>query len=298
MKAFLTLLAMEFVFALSLHAQTYSWRQSEHALALLNGRNVVWQIDADPAQGKPYFHPLATPSGMVLTDLRPQDHPWHRGLWFSWKYINGLNYWEEDPQTRRSDAATELVESNLLPHKDGSAELTFSLSYHPWNAPAVLTEQRTIEISAPTNGRYQIKWTSEFTAVTNVNLTRTPLPGEPDGKSSGGYAGLSLRLNKAMGSWTFSNSSGATDVAALHGKPADWLKASAGANLPAVTILDDAQNFRHASPWYVNQEMPFFSPALLFTKSLTLSPGEKLVLRYKILITDHDTQDQALQGPL
>jgi len=261
---------------------------------LLNGKNVVWQVVADPAEGKPYFDPLATPGARVLTDLRPQDHPWHRGLWFSWKFINGLNYWEEDPNTRKSEAATELVDSNLQPRKDGSAELTFSLSYHPWNAPAILTEHRTIEISAPTNGRYQINWTSEFTAVTNVNLTRTPLPGEPDGKSYGGYAGLSLRLNKATGGWTFSNSSGATGVAALHGKPANWLKFSAGANLPAVTIFDDAQNLRHPSPWYVNQEMPFFSPALLFTSPLTLSPGEKLVLRYKILITDHDTQDQAL----
>lgn len=294
MKTILILLALEFVFAPALPAQTYSWRQSEHALALLNGKNVVWQVVADPAEGKPYFDPLATPGARVLTDLRPQDHPWHRGLWFSWKFINGLNYWEEDPKSRKSEAATELVDSNLQPRNDGSAELTFSLSYHPWNAPAILTEHRTIEISAPTNGRYQINWTSEFTAVTNVNLTRTPLPGEPDGKSYGGYAGLSLRLNKATGGWTFSNSSGATGVAALHGKPANWLKFSAGANLPAVTIFDDAQNLRHPSPWYVNQEMPFFSPALLFTSPLTLSPGEKLVLRYKILITDHDTQDQAL----
>jgi hypothetical protein len=294
MKPILILFALEFALAPALPAQTFSWRQSEHALALLNGANVVWQIVADPAEGKPYFHPLATPSGIMLTDLRPPDHPWHRGLWFSWKYINGLNYWEEDPQTHKSEAATELLESKFEPRKDGSAELKFSLSYHPWNAAAVLTEQRRIEISAPVNGRYEINWTSEFTAVSNVSLTRTPLPGEPDGKSWGGYAGLSLRLNKATGGWTFLSSSGGTGVAALHGKPASWLKFSAGTNLPGVTILDDARNLRHPSPWYVNQEMPFFSPALLFTKSLTLSPGEKLVLHYKILIVDHDVQDKVL----
>lgn len=295
MKPILILLALEFVLTPALPAQTYSWRQSKHALALLNDAKVVWQVVADPAQGKPYFHPLATPSGIVLTDLRPPDHPWHRGLWFSWKYINGLNYWEEDPQTHKSDAATELVDSKFEPQEDGSAELRFSLNYHPWNAPAVLTEQRTIEISAPANGRYEIDWTSEFTAVTNVSLTRTPPSGEPDGKPWGGYAGLSLRLNKAMCGWTFSNSFGATGVTALHGKPGSWLKFSEGTNLPAVTIFDDTQNLRHPSPWYVNQEMPFFSPALLFTKSLTLSPGEKLVLRYKILITDHDAQDKVLR---
>jgi hypothetical protein len=288
MKKVLFLLALGCVLARAVPAQTYSWRQSEHSLALLNGSNVVWQVVADPAQGKPYFHPLATPSGTVLTDLRPPDHPWHRGLWFSWKFIDGLNYWEEDPKTHKSDAATELVESNFRPQKDGSAELTFTLSYHPWNAPAVLTEQRTIQISAPTKGHYEIDWTSEFTAVTRVSLERTPLPEEPNGKPYGGYAGLSLRLSKAIHDGTFSNSAGAAGVAALHGKPASWLKYSAGTALPAVTIFDDAQNLRYPSPWYVNQDMPFFSPALLFAKSLTLLPGEKLILHYRILITDHD----------
>ena len=288
MKGVLFLFALGLVLAPALPAQTNSWRRSEHALALINGTNVVWQIVADPAQGKPYFHPLATPGGTVLTDLRPPDHPWHRGLWFSWKFLNGLNYWEEDRQTHRSEGATELVEEKLQPHDDGSATLKFSLSYHPWSAPGVLTEQRTIEVSAPANGRYELNWTSEFTALTNVSLTRTPLPDEPEGKSYGGYAGLSLRLNQARSDWTFSNSSGATGVAALHGKPASWLKFSAGSDLPAVTIFDDAQNLRHPSPWYVNQGMPFFSPALLFREPLSLAAGEKLILHYRIFVTDHD----------
>jgi len=290
MKVVLILFALEFVFAPALPAQTNSWRQSEHALALLQGTNVIWQIVADPAQGKPYFHPLATPGGTLLTDLRPLDHPWHRGLWFSWKFINGLNYWEENRHTHKSQGATELVEEKLQPHDDGSATLKFSISYHPWNAPPLLTEQRTIEVSTPTNGGYEIKWISEFTAVTNVSLTRTPLPGEPDGKSYGGYAGLSLRLNKATRGWTFSNSAGATGVAALHGQLASWLKFSAGTNLPAVTIFDDAQNVRHPSLWYVNQDMPFVSPSLLFREPLSLAAGEKLILHYKILIADHDAQ--------
>lgn len=295
MKAVLFLFALELVLAPALSAQTNSWRQSEHTLARLNGTNIVWQIVADPAQGKPYFHPLATPSGMGLTDLRPPDHSWHRGLWFSWKFINGLNYWEEDGKTGRSQAATELIESKLQPHDDGSAKLKFSLSYHPWKAPAVLTEQRTIEVSAPMNGSYEIKWRAEFTAVTNVTLARTPLLDETGGKAYGGYAGLSLRLKKATRSWTFSNNAGDTGVAMLHGKPADWLKFSAGAGLPAVTIFDEAQNLRHPSPWYVNQEMPFFSPALLFAKSLTLVAGEKLILQYRIRITDQNRLDHTLK---
>lgn len=293
MKAVLFFFALELTLVPTLPAQTNSWRQSEHALALLHGPNVIWQIVADPVQGKPYFHPLAPPDGTLLTELRPVDHPWHRGLWFSWKFINGLNYWEEDRQTHRSEGATELVKENLQPHDDGSATLKFSLSYHPWNAPAILTEQRTVEVSAPTNGSYEIKWLAEFTAVTNVTLARTPLPGEVGGKAYGGYAGLSLRLAKATRGWTFFNSAGDIGETAVHGKPAGWVKYSAGTNLPAVTVFDDAQNVRHPSPWYVNQAMPFFSPAPLFAKPLMLAPEEKLVLQYRIRITDRDVQDQS-----
>ena len=282
------LLILSLLPALPAQAQDYAWHKTEHALALLSGTSVVWEIVADPAEGKPYFHPLATPGGTLLTDLRPADHPWHRGLWWSWKYINGLNYWEEDRLTHRSEAATELVSSNLQPHKDSSAELDFSISYHPWNTPPVLTEQRTVRISAPANGSYELDWTSEFTALSNVTLERTPPHGDPKGVSWGGYAGLSMRLVPALRSWNFSNSEGASGAAVVNGKPAGWVKFSAGTDRPAVILFDSPQNRPHPVLWYTNPTMPFFSPALLYAKPLTLAAGEKLSLHYQIKITDHD----------
>lgn len=288
MKTFLSLCAWVIALANPLRAQADSWRQTEHSLARLHGTNILWQIVADPAQGKPYFHPLATPGGTLLTALRPGDHPWHRGLWFSWKHLNGLNYWEEDRKTGRSEGTTDLLQARLEPHADGSATLNFSISYHPTNTPPILTEQRTITVSAPTNCGYEIRWTSEFTAVTNVLLDRTPLPGEPDGKSYGGYAGLSLRMDSALRGWTFSSSTAATGVPAIHGKPATWVKFSAGPGLPAVTIFDSAENPRQPTPWYAHQTMPFLNAALLFAQPLALQSGEKLTLHYRIHITDHD----------
>jgi hypothetical protein len=31
----------------------------------------------------------------VLTRDEPDDHPWHHGLWFTIKFVNGENFWEE-----------------------------------------------------------------------------------------------------------------------------------------------------------------------------------------------------------
>ena len=70
-----------------------TWKQTKTSLALTADGKVLWQYNFDKAEGKPYFHPLAAADGTVLTDLRPADHVWHRGLWFSWKHVNHVNYW-------------------------------------------------------------------------------------------------------------------------------------------------------------------------------------------------------------
>lgn len=269
-------------------AEPGSWRRTDTALARLSGTNVLWQVVADPAQGKPYFHPLATPGGVVLTDLRPADHPWHRGLWWSWKHINGLNYWEEDQKTGRSEGATELLKWSADPRPDGSARLTFELSYHPWNAAPVLTERRVVDVSAPSANGYALEWVSEFSAVTNVTLDRTPLPDEAGGKPWGGYAGFSLRLGPEQRKWAFSDSESRSGEKSMHGQPAHWAKLSAGTNGPAVQIFDQPDNVRYPTRWYISQGMPYFSPAPLFARSLALAGGEKLVLRYRLLVTDRD----------
>ncbi|NJL31184.1 MAG: hypothetical protein HC898_05880 [Phycisphaerales bacterium] len=41
----------------------------------------VYQQPAPPIEApKPYFHPLCTLAGDTLTNHRPADHPWQRGL--------------------------------------------------------------------------------------------------------------------------------------------------------------------------------------------------------------------------
>ena len=256
----------------------YSWQRTDTTLALFRGDKVIWKVVADTAQGKPYFHPLATTNGITLSDLRPVDHLWHRGLWWSWKLINGLNYWEEDPGTGRSEAATDLQDWDAKTYPDGSARLTFTISYHPWKGEPVLTEKRVINMSAPTDKGYTLDWASEFIAETNVLLDRSPA----------GYAGFSLRLGPAQREWSFTDSEWRTGQNTIHGQPARWVKLSAGFNEPAVAIFDHPGNLRHPARWYADQSMPYFSPAPLFDRPFEMAAGKKVVLRYRVVVTDHD----------
>jgi hypothetical protein len=264
--------------------QKLSWVQDNDSLTLRNGEKTVWRLVTDAKQAKTYFHPLATVDGEVLTGFEPADHPWHRGLWWSWKFINGLNYWEEDPVTHASQGVTELTRATAKPGTDFAAQAELCFSYHPPHQPAVMTETRQLSIGRPdADGLYRIDWTSEFTAGdAAVKLDRT-LPAHLGGVSYGGYAGLSLRLASGLKGWALRSSGDKIHKPGGKGQPARWADLSGPA--AGITIFDHPGNYR-PSPWYLYDTAPclFLSPAILFNEPIELAPKKSLKLCYRVLV--------------
>ena len=275
-------------------APALNWEQTPVSLALRNGTNTVWRLVFDPAQPKSYFHPLATPDGGVLTAFRPADHVWHRGLWWSWKFINGLNYWEEDKTTGRSQGVNELVSASVATNADFSASAELAFRYHPPDKPALLTEVRRLRVSAPdTNGCYRIDWDAVFTVGAEpVKLDRTPPPAQ-GGPAWGGYAGLSLRFPPGFQGGAFLTSEGAT-TAAVSGRPARWADFHGPA--AGIAIFDHPANLRHPQPFYLSGQLPFLQPAPLFNEPLELAPRETLPVRYRVLVHPRPLSREALQA--
>ena len=257
-----------------------AWRKTPASLALLNGATVVWQfnhLQDGKDEGCPYFHPLATMEGAVLTDLRPGDHLWHRGLRFAWKKINGLDgYWTwPEGRERWPDKIlghTDVTAVKVTANDDFSARFELEISYHPPGEPPDLTEKRLIEVRAPDrNGNYRIDWHSVFTAgARGTVLDRTPILGEEEGKWFGGYAGLQFRVahHDRLSAWTLTNSEGVSVTSKadainvetrkrlepLHGKPARWMDLTldmADGKRAGVMIIDHPGNLRHPPPWHV-----------------------------------------------
>ncbi len=282
----------------------YDWRQADSSLALLNRGHIVWQFNFDKKQGRPYFHPVCLTDGAELTWHRPPDHPWHYGLWFSWKYINGLNYWEEDRDTGQSQGLTEIKDVEVTANRDYSAHIAMQLSYHPPGQPAVLSESCLIRLSKPDeDGRYHIDWSSRFTAgAADVLLDRTPIQGEEGGQSWGGYAGLSVRVAKNVTEWHLADSEGRKNLQA-HGKKARWMnfdgRAAEGKDF-SIALFDHPDNPRHPSPGFVimDPKVPFgyFSPALLFNKPFTLPAGKSFSLKYRVMIHPGRTEKSLLEA--
>ncbi len=273
--------------------EPWRWeKKTGSSLALLGPSGSLWQFRYGSDLDMPYFHPLKTTDGRLLTWDRPPDHLWHHGLWFSWKFINKVNYWELDATTGHPAGRTTWSNVRVSTGNELTARIDMDLAYKPSGEDVpVLTEKRTIEVSPPdAEGVYFIDWTCAFRAAAEVILDRTPLPGEPDGQVYGGYAGLSLRLAEGLrdreamtidgpvNTWTDDRYRGrhaALDYSGLvGGRPA------------GIAILADPANPRSPSPWYVvrSEDMSFFTPAVLCFEPLTLRPGEAIVLRYRVLV--------------
>jgi type 1 glutamine amidotransferase len=267
-------------------------REDGASLTLAGPGGPLWKFLFGAGLDVPYFHPLGTVGGQVLTWDRPPDHLWHHGLWFSWKFINKVNYWELDAKTGRPAGKTSWSNVRISTGKDLKARIDMDLAYRPVGEDVpVLTEERTIEVAPPDGeGVYAIDWTCAFRAAADAVLDRTPLPGEPGGQVWGGYSGLSLRLAQDLTDREPMTSDG--PVTAM---PDDRYRGRHIAldysglidGIPAgIAILDHPGNPRSPSPWYVirSAEMSFFTPAVLCYEPFVLHAGGSFVLRYRVLI--------------
>lgn len=190
---------------------------------LVRDGRTVWAFTA--RTDKPCVHPLSLPSGRIVTATKDADHPWHRGLWFSWKFLNGVNYWETDAADR--SAGEQRVVSADMSCAGASAVVRMSVAWGPRAEPTrtLLDESREIVFSAPDGaGGYTVTWTAKFTARERTTIDRTPPVFNPkSGTWSGGYAGFSLRLADSGKELEVSTSGGLKGQADIIGRETGWI---------------------------------------------------------------------------
>ena len=250
-----------------------------------------WRFNFGADLTNHFFHPLALPGVETLTLDRPGDHVHHHGLWFSWKYINGVNFWEHAPGEDRPAGRTEWTVPEVTLGEDGSARFAMTLAYSTGAAGVLLGERRVIEVAAPAaDGSYAIDWSGRFEALADtVVLDRTPLPDEPGGVAWGGYAGLSARLVQLTDrrAITLAGDVEFNDQDRFRGRAGAFeYSGRVGDQEVGVAILCDPGNLNSPSPWYAIRSavMSFFTPAVLCYAPHELSKGEGFDLRYRVVV--------------
>lgn len=258
-----------------------------------------------PDTPKPYLHPLRAADGTIVTRAYPmsddvageaQDHPHHRGLWFTHGDVNGFDFWANELTYEERTHKGKIVLDKVQESTDDSIQASF-LWQSP-EGPTVLTEDRKMQFG----GEGDIR-TIDF----DVTFTAAAEPVKFGDTKEGFFAVRlahtmrELTPEKKPGEGVIVNSAGAKAAKNTWGKPAPWVDYSGpvGDKTYGVAIFDHPENPKHPTYWHVRDYGLFAANAFgehdfyadeSRDGSVTIAPGESLRFRYRVVIHSGDAE--------
>lgn len=247
---------------------------------------VVDDPDTPPRDSpRPYVHPLRTPAGVVVSDLRPSDHDWHLGLslavanigvgdegvdvnlWGGVTWVAGEGYRQLD-----NNGSQRVLE------RDGS---TLTLGWRDASGRLLLTERRRHEVRRTSAASAVLAIDSEWSpAVAGLRFGSPTTAGRPDA----GYGGLFLRLTPAFGDARVLTRGGETTDDAARGARAPWLALATGAATVAIAASPDDPVA--PTPWFVRTgATPMLCAAPFFDREWSM-PDEPVRWSWRVLVAD------------
>ncbi len=243
-------------------------------------------------QPKPVLFPIIGPGGMEMVrqwPLRPaapgeeEDHPHHKGLWFTHGSVNGVDFWKEG-----ADAGRIVVQGlpEIVPVPEGVSVKTRE-SWQKPDGSAVLSSATTITCGAEGEDRF-IDYA--------ITLSAGELPvvfGDTKEGTMGIRTNPLLNLKGSVARGVALTSEGKTGLA-VWGTAAKWIDYSApvGSGSVGVACFDHPGNLRHPTTWHAREyglvaANPFglhdFQKKPKGAGDYVLQPGAPLTLRYRWL---------------
>jgi hypothetical protein len=233
---------------------------------------------------KPFFHPLCTPAGHVVSAYEPGDHVWHRGLWYAIKFVNGENFWEEVDHPYGTQVTP--VAPAVTHDEGGGVTVASKLAWTRPNGEVAAHEDRSFAYATIDQDAYAIDLRFSIRFAGEVTLDRTPFT------TWGGYSGLTFRGNR---NWTrtklmFADGSTSDRPTPVVSTWCDLTGLIDGARdtQVGVAVFDHPANPRHPTPWYGGTGPGhYFNAAFLFHEPMTLKAGQPLAQQYRVIVHDH-----------
>jgi hypothetical protein len=251
----------------------------------------VYRPDDPPLESpRPYLHPVRTLAGELVTDSRPEDHPWHKGISWSLPNVGPENFWG-GPTYRRGDGYIQLGNNGAMRH-DGfdvlaasgaTAELAERLTWVTAAGETLFTERRRITAGVRPEGS---AWALGF-ATTMRNVSGRPVGiGSPttEGRENAGYGGLFWR-----GPAGFAGGRVLTPAGAGGDEVMGWRGPRLAFATPAATLIfrDSPGNPGAPCQWFV-RSTPYacLCPAPFFSSVVPVPAAAELTLSYEIVVAD------------
>ena len=257
----------------------------------------VFRPPSQAESPRPFFHPLRTRGGALVSGYRPADHPWHKGL--SWALPNvgdgELLGRAHLPARERLPAVGQQRDGPARPVRrqagvhDGELALDEQLTWLTGQGQAWFAERRRIRARLLAG---YAAWALLFeTTMLNVHHAALTI-GSPgtEGRAGAGYGGLFWRgpgefrggAVIAPGGPRNTRPDGlAGPVAGLH-RRGDPARPGRHPGVPR-----SPGNAGYPGAWFVRRE-PYacLCPAPFFDAERTVPPGEALTLRYQVAVAD------------
>lgn len=250
---------------------------------------------------KPYLFPLRTASGTIVTRRFPMekvegetnDHPHHRGMFFSHGNINGFNFWATEPGgrgRRRGRMALRRVVETKGGRQSGTLVAIFE-GLDPQGNP-IMRETRTLTFHSHPTLR-----------IVDFAITILPLVELKFADTKEGTFGIRLAtpLSEAQ-TGRMVNAEGLETEKNVWGKRSAWVDyfGQLEGRRVGVAIMDHPSNPRHPTYWHtraygLHAANPFgvsdFTRDESQDGSMTLKPNQAVTFKYRVVVHPGDARE-------
>ncbi len=263
-------------------------KMEKNQVVVTIGGQVFTCYKFDASQKYPYFWPVNGPaSGKSITTETSDPYPHHHSLFFGCDRVNGGNYWQE-----ANERGQILSQRPKIVEASGSRVVFTDVGL--WKQPGeepIIRDQRQIVITAPSDGLRFIDFTITLEPLTDIRILKT------------NHSLFSARVVPELAvtaGGTLVNAEGKTKEKGTFGVASSWCDyygTRAGVT-EGIAILQHPSDRWYPSKWFT-RDYGFFSPTpmdWLEGDKLDIPEGEKLTLRYRVVVHSGDTQKAGIRA--
>jgi len=245
---------------------------------------------------RPYFHPIRTLGGDVVSLYRPHDHVWHKGIAWSLSNVGSQNFWGGTTFTREH-GYRQLDNDGSMRHDgfdgvsvhNGVATVDERLTWVTSHGEEWISERRQLTAEVlPDRSAWRLGFA---TSMTNTSGAMIPI-GSPTtaGRDNAGYSGFFWRGPRSFtgGTMMMADAEGGDELMGARGPWLAYVGRHDGHGRTSTLVFrDHPENFAFPNQWFVRAN-PFAAvcPAPFFSSEYELADGDTLHLRYDVFVAD------------
>lgn len=248
---------------------------------------------------RPYFSPIRTLDGEVVTLFRPHDHVWHKGIAWSLPHVGTENFWG-GPTFVPGKSYVQLENNGRAEHAElidlradaDSAVIAHDLNWITQGGARIVEETRRLTATLADGSADDGAWVLTFESrMRNVGPEDLWI-GSPTtkGRENAGYGGLFWRGPRSFTNGLLRTADG-DGGDELRGTRHAWMgytgRHDGVDEASTIVMVDDPGNIHHPPQWFARtEEFACMCPAPFFSEEVLLARGEELAFRYAVVIAD------------